>query len=183
MKHWLPQPIVFLTDSGIKKNIPFSCVNKLFLPEPEGGCTLLCDERVYCKYSKSATHLCSVLLQPFILMNTPITAAIFSWTISAWCLTHFLPQCLVCVKRKKYKQCHCISVSSVILGQKRAVFGHICSVKCKWRTSDTVSSFSPPCLLVAKRESWLARQAGAMGSLLCVWRGHGEMRSVNNLPR
>lgn len=130
---------------------------------------------MYCKYSKSATHPCSVPLQPSILMNTPTTAAIFGWTISAWCLTYFLPECLVRVKRKKNTNGVTVfSVSSVILGRKRAVFGHICSVKCKWRTSDTVSSFSPPCLLVAKRESWLARQAGATGSL-CVY-GEGMER-------
>lgn len=86
----------------------------------------------------------------------------------------------MCKKKKKYKRWHCISASSVILGRKRAVFRRICSVKCKWRTSDTVSSFSPPCLSVAGRRSWLARQAGLSGHCVCVY---GGMRRVNNLPR
>lgn len=62
--------------------------------------SLLCDNRMG-RYSKSATHLCTELLQTFILINTPTAAAIFSWTSSVWCLTYFLPVCLVCVKEKK----------------------------------------------------------------------------------
>lgn len=45
-------------------------------------------------------------------------------------------------------------------------------MKCEWRASDTVSLFSPPCLSFVEHESWLARQAGAIGSLYV----YGEMR-------
>lgn len=55
-------------------------------------------------------------------------------------------------------------------GCKRAVSWCVRSVKCKWRTSDTVSFFPPPCLLVAERKSWSARQAGAYGVIVRIRR-------------
>lgn len=88
----------------------------------------------------------------------------------------------LCWKKKIYIYLHellvRILVSSVVGQQKkikRAVFGHVASVKWKWRTSDIVSSLSPPCLSVAVlKAGWLCgrwgRRTACGGHCACIER-------------
>lgn len=155
----------------------YECRNKeTSRHKPDGGCTLLWDDGSYCKYSKSATFLCfrSLPLQWTRPPQQPFSVE--PHLCGVWPI--FCKLALYVQKKKKKTNCVSVFQSAQLWGAKRAVFGHISSVKCKWRTSDIVSSFSPPCLSVAEPKSWLAIQAGATGSLCVYW----EMRRVNNLP-
>lgn len=132
----------FYMNVGIKKSVFIE--KRLFI----GLC---------CKYSRVPPF------SAFAAMNTPSTPQPCSFEphlFGVWPI----------FSKPAYKRCFCISVSPAMRRKRAHVFGHISSVKCKWRTNDIVSLLSPPCLLVAEHKSWLAVQAEDYGVIVCVLR-------------
>lgn len=112
----------------------------------------------------SAQRYCS----PSVPVNTPSTAAIFSWTTSAWCLTYFQRACWS--KKKKKKDTNGVTVfqsAQLFWGEKEPSSGAYLA----WNASGGRVTLSARflhlvCWVQSIRAGWLDRR-GATGSL-CV---------------